>query len=531
MKRCTTTRPEHGVLAFGLAIWLVAGCAGPKLFPPAPLATLKLAEGGVERRYDADRDGRADHCERLSDTGRVTLLRFDLDGDEAFELEIDRDAIPPDDCRHLVILLDSIPFALVRDLWEHGRFRLFHPPSRVISPFPVITDPCFAEFLGVSPCRAVQARHFDGKRLKGGFGDYVSKVNSPWLEHVDYYLRYTAHGLAYLQPDAWFDHELRRIEQRFCPRDEELFVAYSVGASALGAQLGRNGHLAGLIRLDRFCQSIVHRTRGRVQITLLSDHGHVYGTSRSVSLRRVLARCGYRVASSLREPRDVVVPTFGLVTCAELHTAAPAAVARDIVGAAGIDLTSHLDGTGDVIVLNRNGRARISHTSAGYRYAPQYGDPLGLKSVLKGLAERGAVDADGFVADHVLFAATADHEYPDAVHRLWRAFHGLVEHTPDVLVSVKDGWICGSTFMSAMIDLAAAHGNLNRTSSTAFVMTTAGALPPVLRMEDLGAALRDVGVPVRAEPPDLARNRSVRPLAPSAGNGVVEQRVETLARQ
>jgi hypothetical protein len=44
--------------------------------------------------------------------------------------------------------------------------------------------------------------------------------------------------------------------------------------------------------------------------------------------------------------------------------------------------------------------------------------------------------------------------------------------------------------------MRAAHGNLATLGSSAFSVTTAGELPPVLRMQDLGDALRGLGVPI-----------------------------------
>jgi hypothetical protein len=259
--------------------------------------------------------------------------------------------------------------------------------------------------------------------------------------------------------------------------------------------LGRNGHHAALVRLDRMCQQIVYDTRGRVQITLLSDHGHNLVASRRLSLVDELQRCGYRVRTSLQGPDDVVVPEFGAVNCAALHTRSPAAVARDVIGIDGVELTSYRT-DGDVVVLSRQGRARISRSDGRYCYRAERGDPLRLLPILETLAARGEVDSQGYVRDDVLFAATTDHVYPDVVHRLWRAFNGLVTHTPDVLVSVEDGWHCGNPTLSKILDMSAIHGNLNALSSTAFVMTTVEPLPPVLRMQDLADALRERGVPV-----------------------------------
>jgi hypothetical protein len=258
----------------------------------------------------------------------------------------------------------------------------------------------------------------------------------------------------------------------------------------------------------------------------MSDHGHNNERGVRISIRHALTDLGYRVTQRLVEPSDVVVPTFGMVTFAAVHTTFPQRVAGDLVGVEGVDLTCYLDGSDRVVVVSSTGRARISKSPAGYRYEAEFGDPLRLGAILNKLAAQNQVDADGFVGDRVLFEATADHRYPDGVHRLWRAFHGVTEHTPDVLVSITDGWYAGSGFMSRMLDLAAAHGNLETLSSNAFVMTTAGRLPPVLRMEDLRGALRDVGVRVAGA--DDSGVLPVGTLPPVLGHRVVEQREEPI---
>ena len=235
---------------------------------------------------------------------------------------------------------------------------------------------------------------------------------------------------------------------------------------------------AALVRLDRTCQEIMRKTRGRVQITLLSDHGHNLMKSQRLPLTDELVRCGYRVCTSLRNAGDVVVPEFGAVNCAAIYTLSPATVARDVAGIEGVDLVTYRDDANDVIVLSRTGRARISRDGERYRYVFERGDPLQLRPVLEALAEQGKVDGHGYVDDETLFAATVDGAYPDGVHRLWRAFDGLVENTPDVLISVKDGWHCGSPTLSNMLEMRAIHGSLSSLSSSAFVMTTLAPLRP-----------------------------------------------------
>ena len=492
-----TPRITRWLLAGVCLAWLV-GCAGPgpTLMPEWPIAQHALPGGAVERFYDTDNDGRQDYSERLSADGRITVLGYDTDGDGRIDRRVDLERIDPATQRDLVILLDSIPYEMVREQWDQGRFRLFPRPTRVVSPFPVMTDLCLAEFFGVSPCPGMESRYFDGRHVVGGVDHYLTWKNSPWLTHVDYSMRTLAHGVTYYFPLPWFGHELRRIQDLVDERAAgTTTVAYCVGTSAVGANSGRAGHLSALVKLDRFCRSIVRRSEGHVRISLLSDHGHTLTAGRLVRLAGGLDRLGYHVGSNLKSENAVVVTPFGMVSCAAIYTNAPGAVARDAVDIDGVRLTVYRDGD-SVVVVGREGQARIRRSSFGYRYDVEAGDPLRLRSVIDGLRRSGLVDSEGFVADAALFDATSEHDYPDALHRLWRAFHGLMEHAPDVLVSLDSDRFCGSGAMVAVFRLEGIHGDLGLASSTGFAMSMAGPLPAALRMEDLRETLRRAGADV-----------------------------------
>ena len=480
------------------------GCAGPgpKLAPVAPLETVATDAGDVEHRYDMNDDGKPDYAEFLNADGRVHRLQFDTDNDGVLEAVVDRlSAGSNEGDRQLVVLLDSIPYGVVHEAWQAGRFRLFPPPSRVISPFPVMTDLSFSEFFGVSPSRGAESEYYDGKVLHGGYDVYAAEGNAGWLGHTDYHLQFIAHAVAYLWPDIWYGHELGKIQRHFFRGQENPFVGYVVTTSGLGATQGRSGHQSALVRLDRFCQAVMFELRGRVQITLMSDHGHCLLPSKRIPLSDLLKKFGYRVTSRLRGPADVVVPEFGVVNYAGVYTQSPDSVARDMIGVDGIELTTFLDKDDAVVVRGKSGLARIRRSAAGegYRYDCEYGDPLLLLPVIDVLRQRGEVGPDGSIVDNLLFEATKDHLYPDALHRLWRAFHGLMIHPPDVMASVQDGWHCGSELMTKLVDVSAAHGSLNADSSSGFVMTTNGPLPEVIRMEALRADLVRLGVEFRQQ--------------------------------
>lgn len=497
------------------AIATGSGCAGPgpKLAPVAPLESVSTDTGEVEHRYDMNNDGRPDYAEVLNADGRIHSLRFDTDDDGILEATVDRlgsGASVGD--RQLVVLLDSIPYGVVRDAWQAGRFRLFPPPSRVISPFPVMTDLSFSEFFGVSPSPGAESEYYDGKILHGGYDVYAAEGNAGWIDHTDYHLQFIAHAVAYLWPDIWYGHELGKIQRHFFRGQENPFVGYVVTTSGLGATQGRSGHQSALVRLDRFCQAVMFELRGRVQITLMSDHGHCLLPSKRIPLSDLLKKFGYRVTSRLRGPDDVIVPEFGVVNFAGVYTKSPGSVARDLIGVDGIELTTFLDKDDSVVVQSRDGLARIRRSAGGgYAYDCEQGDPLQLLPVVDALRRNGEVGPDGSIADDALFDSTKDHLYPDALHRLWRAFHGLMVNPPDVMISVQDGWHCGSALMTRLVDVSAAHGSLNAESSSGFVMTTNGQLPEVIRMEALRAELVRLGVGFGSDRAEESRPGQVSP--------------------
>ena len=63
------------------------------------------------------------------------------------------------------------------------------------------------------------------------------------------------------------------------------------------------------------------------------------------------------------------------------------------------------------------------------------------------------------------------------------------ENPGDVIVSLEDGCCSGlKTFMD-FVKIVSTHGSLNRRNSTTFIMSTAWALPPLMRSADIPRCL------------------------------------------
>ena len=479
------TGPAVGGLATLFICILAGGCAAPSRFPP-PIQTYTMC-GQTVWEFDATGDGLIDYRQYENSQGRKQKLGF-VTPSNAREQEVDLDEVPGQSCPHFIIALDGVPFEVVQQLYDHGSFRLFHPPARVICGYPAMTDLALADVFHSGRCVAYQALYFDrtANRFSDGDAVYLSGRNSPWERQMAYRCSTWWDALVYLNPQIVFDHELRHIAETFRgAQAAPVLSAYSVGSAGLGTRLGRPGIEAYLRRIDELCERIVYERRGAVKITLLADHGHNLVENRLISFDDVLRAGGYRPAKSLHEPRDVVTVSYGLVTYAELFTSDPAGVAACLLQHPDVEFACYPDNDG-VVVRDRDGSAWLTQRDQGYIYEVRESDPLHLLPVIEQLRQAGQVAPDGVIDEAALFAATIDQEYPDPLARLWRAFHGIVENSPDLIVNLRDGACHGWHFFYAMIGkVASTHGSLNRMNSTTFVMTMLGDLPPAMRSADV----------------------------------------------
>jgi len=476
---------------FAVAVGMAGmGCVGTPGFP-APISVHAEGEDSV-LSFDTDGDRLPDFWQYQGPDGRKYALDFSSRSEDA-EQRIRLDQISADDCPHFIIVLDGVPFELVDELYREGYFRFFHPPSKVICCFPAMTDLALSRLFHAGRCRAYEARRFDraANRFSDGAAVYLSGENSPWMEYMDYRCSFWWDGLAYLNPQAVFEHELKGMLAAFRKIDAGQAAAYSVGTAGLGTRGGREAILNYLITIDRLCERIIYERKGRANITVVADHGHNLVVNERVSFRKTLEAGGFRQTKSLHTPKDVAPAGYGLVTYAAFFTNEPERVAACLLNHPSVEFACYPDELG-VAVRDQNGAAYIRQGSEGFIYDFQESDPLKLAAIERSLKQAGKVNERGEIDATALFAASAEHFYPDPLERIWGAFFNLVEFPPDVLVNLRDGSCYGSRLFAFMIGrVASTHGSLNRINSTTFVLTTLGELAPVMRSRDVLPALRE----------------------------------------
>jgi len=483
---------RHLALALAAcAAWtaLAASCAAPSRFPAEPFNVEPANEGG-RRGYDTNGDGQPDYVALAGPDGRINRIGYDTTGDGQADVFQDLDALPPATCRHVVIILDGIGYNTVKAYQEAGHLALFHKPARVIAPFPSMTDLALADvFRSVRPI-GYEARYLDRRtgQLAGGDSDYLALVNEDWARCVDYRADTLVDPLSYLFPQHYLKEEVKAVKALFEQRDRPMVVAYLVSTAGMGTMHLLKGQQEVLAAIDHLAQQLVWQSQGLVKVTVFADHGHQLVRAQWIDFRKVLRTHGWRVTDRPTKDNDVGVVDYGLVTYAGFATRRRPALADTLVQAEGVDVVIY-PANGDVVVCSDEGKARVQRRDHRLRYAADTGDPLHLSAIIAQARAAGTIDADGFADDRTWLRLTAEHVYPDPVVRVWRAFHGLAEHVPDVVVSLKDGYSAGlPSRASRFSDGASTHGDLAAKSSTAFVISTAGVVPESaqpLRSRDL----------------------------------------------
>ena len=483
--------------AWALLMSVGAGCAGPVRFPAEPMASRPAGDGAIQT-YDTDGDGRADYVTMQDPRGRTVRIGYDTTGDGEADSFADLDQIAVADCRHVVLIIDGVGYDTVKAFQEGGGLRAFHPPAPVISTFPAMTDVALNDAFQTVRCRGYEAVHFNRKanRLEGGDSDYLAMENEDWVRCTDYRAGVLVDPLAYLFPGHFFKEELTEFRKRFDRRDRPRLVAYFVSTAGLGTRDLIDGQHEVLRAIDHLVEELVWKTRGLVKVTLFSDHGHTLVRGQWIDFREFLREKGWIVRDRLDGPRDVVPIEYGLVTYASYATRDRAALAATLLEHEGVDFATYAE-RDTVVVASAGGKAVIERRGDRYRYRAESGDPLRLADLIAKAKTQGNVfDADGFADDRAWLGLTAAHAYPDALDRLWRAFHGQTEHVPDVIASLKEGYNAGLGSRAwRFSDGASTHGDLGRKSSTAFIMSTTSPIRTEwqpLRCRDLPGILDDL---------------------------------------
>ncbi len=475
--------PAPRIILLPALVALLGGCIAPRerlTFPEAALTSSPEA-----RRYDTDANDRADFSLLLTD-GRCVAVAYDDDEDGRDDRVYRLDALDDQVLPHVVLMLDSVPYHAAAQRWERGDWPWFAPPAKVIPPFPTMSGVIFTSLLRAPPLPGVINRYYD--RDAAGVNNMIVRrsfgARHPWHRRLHYTAAYWENGLAFLQPRVWYPAEMARAFQAVDRSPDRVTLLYIASSSGMLSRYGRAGAEEVLDQVAPFCLQLLHARQGAVRISVLADHGHNYLEGRRVNVAAMLQEAGFRPVGRLRHELDVVVEQDGLVSYVGLHTRSAGPVAEAMAARAEVQLVAHLE-QDQVMVRNAHGAAAIDERDGRLRYRTIDHDVLGYESVVRQLADAGLADADGFASPDDWLTVTADHPYPDAPVRLWRAFHGLVVNTPDVMVCLADGYCGGIAMFEWFIRMKSTHGGIDQINSATFLLDMTGRAPPVLRSDQV----------------------------------------------
>jgi hypothetical protein len=385
--------------------------------------------------------------------------------------------------RRLLLCLDGVPHKLMEQQKGRGLFDSFGPPTRLLSPFPTMTNVALSAMFAATPPAGYESLYFDrkAKELRGGIRKYLGrrtpdKIPSSYMDDLDYQEPLAFEFLIYVAPERVWRADMQRFRERFraAPQNRDYFAFLKATDGLLHAQ-GPERLSVALESLDKILKEIESYCGDETEIVMFSDHGMNLEENRRVSLASKLQQRGFKV----------VIPAFGLCSYAAIYCENDdliPEIARATIELNGVDFAVYKD-DGAVVLESERGQARIEcdSTSESYRYVTVSGDPLKLSGF-----------GNEFASDATWFERTAGHRYPDAPANIYKSlFTPRVKHTADILVSMKDGYYYGWSPFGRFVRLAATHGNALQSSSNAFLMSTHRQLPAYVRADDAKALLRN----------------------------------------
>ncbi|HKS10817.1 MAG TPA: alkaline phosphatase family protein [Pyrinomonadaceae bacterium] len=373
-----------------------------------------------------------------------------------------------------------MPHKLIEAARHRGLFDAFGPPTRLLSPFPTMTNVALSAMFGATPPAGYESLYFDraAGELRGGIRKYLGrrtpdKIPSSYMDDLDYQEPLPFEFLIYVAPEKIWRADMQKFRERFrsAPPNRDYFAFLKATDGLLHSQ-GPARLAIALESLDKILKEIRAYAGTETEIVMFSDHGMNLEENRRVPLKSALERRGF----------DVVVPAFGLCSYVAVYCRDEQQipeVARASAEIMGVDLAVYRD-RNEVVIESERGQARIQADGESLKYLTATGDPLAL----------GHLD-HGDKTDKEWFAETAGHKYPDAVPNIYKSlFTPRVQHTADILISLKDGYYYGWSPFGRFVRLYATHGNALQSSSDAFLMSTHREFPQYVRADDARVLLR-----------------------------------------
>lgn len=385
------------------------------------------------RHIDADGDGRTDVFETLDGDVVIRTVSAPAPGSN-----------PP---KTLVLAIDAIPYEVFAELQQEGLFKAFFPVSRMLAPYPSLTNVGYTAILRTAPSVSYEDRFFDPEANLMGGGMWARAANeyksiAPFHEVFDWEQPHLWGAFVFFTPGRISEAELVGIEKQLKENDKDELALYIGSTDAFGHVRGRPALKEHLRKVEQVIENFLAEGGGERRVVLFSDHGMSTVPSRLVDLEGTLEANGFQLTEQIDRPTDVVTPAYGLVGSIQLYTVCgmEEEVARAVVNAEGVDFAVWRDGN----------------------------------SV-------GAVDPEG--SSDPLDRPEA--EYPQLRRRVEEGVRNHTLRPGSVFVSLEDGWHYGSELFDKLVKMVGTHGSARATSSVGFVASNVDHMPEWVPAEEV----------------------------------------------
>jgi hypothetical protein len=405
--------------------------------------------------------------------------------------------------KRLILMIDGICYQDMQALQEGVTYknlkgRQFHrqafhqgyfPVHRMISTFPSTSDVAWTDVLGDRPLPGYQRTYYSAALNSQVAVNGITTSMEHELQMTYELESGLLRTLGYVFPRLTFKYEVQDLVKNFLKARSGGDNYYAYIRTTDDAQHLSADILALLCALNEKLEELRARYRAQegreLEILILSDHGNNHaGPAKRVEVRSFLKQSGYRVAKSIRDPKDVVLPTAGIESWIEIHNA-PAETGRLatlLAGMEGVDILSARvpDRENRFVVMNGKGeRAAIEFDPAknAYRYVPESGDPLNYGPVVAALSRQGQFDADGFAAADAWMAETLTNRYPLALERIVRGHTRVTMNPATILISLDNRYVHASWLIkkgSECVRFGGTHGALDDLNSTGMIVSSFG---------------------------------------------------------
>ena len=135
--------------------------------------------------------------------------------------------------RRLLLCLDGVPHEVVVEAKNRGLFDNFGAPTRLLSPFPTMTNVALSQMLGATLPLGYESLYFnrEHQELRGGWKKYVGwrtpdKVPSSYMDELDYQEPLMFEFLVYVAPDAVWQADMQKFRDKFLatPKGRDFFA-------------------------------------------------------------------------------------------------------------------------------------------------------------------------------------------------------------------------------------------------------------------------------------------------------------------